>query len=140
MWVITGTRREAGSSREIDGDGSLVSRPATVPTGFDLAGHADGETCTQLPDPEPEGALRDVSGDDRGERRAAPSEPKKDTSAGLQEQVKQLQVKLAAAEQESSAWQEKCRKMAVKATNLLKILDAGAVRQVSHVNSQRYAE
>lgn len=78
-------QHSSNSSSESDGDGSLVSRPATAPTGLDLAGYADGEPCTQLPDPEPEGALRDVSGNDRGEWRAAPSEPKHDSTAVLQE-------------------------------------------------------
>ena len=37
-------------ARTSEGDGRLVSRPSTAPTGFDLAGHADGMSCTKLPD------------------------------------------------------------------------------------------
>ena len=85
-------------SSESDGDSSLVSRSSTAPTGLDLAGHADGTPCTQLPDPEPEGALRDVSGDDGDERRAAPSKPEQDSPVELQQQVKQLKAELSKQE------------------------------------------
>lgn len=93
--------QQPGSSSESDGDSSLVSRSSTAPTGLDLAGRADGTPCTQLPDPEPEGALRDVGGDDGDERRAAPSEPEQDSPAELQQQVKRL--KAALSRQEAAA-------------------------------------